>query len=210
MTVDTKGSDNGTDIAVYTGTMVAALNPVPGACALYAAAHDPHVTFSASGGTTYDVQIDSHGGTTLTTVAAPPPNDDFAAATILAAMPGQDAVPMRGASVELGESVAPICGANNVELSVWYSFTPAVSQSLVVSSSYGGTKSVFTTPQVAVFTGSTLNNLIAVSGACNTQPNNAQTDLTVPVTAATQYFIRVGHYRAVDPTITTTTTFQTQ
>jgi hypothetical protein len=50
-----------------------------------------------------------------------------------------------------------------------------------------------------------------LAGACNSNPGNAQADLTVPVTAGTTYRVRISHFRTdVDPAATTTTSFPLQ
>jgi hypothetical protein len=210
ITIDAAGSDNAVDIGVYTGAAINMLTPVPNACTVWTAQQsNPHVTFSALAGTIYHVQLDSAGGNTQIIFMPTPDNDSFAAATQLAALPAQVAVTMRGASVEIGEPTQLPC-AGTIDISVWYKYTPAVSGSLKVSATYGGTLSSNTAPYTAVYTGSGLGNLVLVPGACNWQPNSGHPDLTVSVTGGTTYWIQIGGFRNrdLDPIVPTTITFQ--
>jgi Divergent InlB B-repeat domain len=214
LTIDTALSEGTANIAVYTGNALNALVPVPGGCdANSNGSLGGHVSFQATAGTTYRIQIDTAPTNIVVTFALAPANDDFAAAKALGALPAQDTAAMRGASLETSESAGAPCGQGSAHVSAWYSFTAAQTKSLVVSSSYGGAgKSSLTQPGIAVYTGAALGSLVPVGGgACNSNPNNAQADFTVPVTAGTTYRVRISHFRGyLDPAATTTTSFQLQ
>jgi hypothetical protein len=213
LTVDTAGSDTSTGIAVYTGNALNNLVVVPGACDDFGnGSLGAHVTFQATAGATYRIQIDTASGNTVVTFAVAPANDDFAAAKALGALPAQDTAALRGASLETNEPASAACGNVTAQVSAWYSFTAAQNKSLVVSSSYGGAmKSGNNQPGISVYTGAALNSLVPLAGMCNSVPNNAQADFTVPITAGTTYRVRISHFRSqVDPAASTTTSFQLQ
>lgn len=77
-----------------------------------------------------------------------PVNDDFANATAIGLLPFSDTQDLSAASTEPGEPAATCFGSGNSE---WYSFTPATTQSVMATSSYGA--------GIAVYTGNSLSGL---------------------------------------------------
>jgi len=209
VTIDTVGSDNAIDIGVYTGNTINTLTAVPAGCSVWTIQQTAHVTFAAVAGTTYRIQLDTHGANTVVTFMLAPANDDFAAATQVTTLPTQSPAIMRATSIEMNEPQPP-CFFSGINLSVWYKYTPATSGSLTVSAAYGGPQSTSTSPIIAVYTGGALGNLTAVPGGCNWQPNSGRPDLTVSVMAGTTYWIQIGVSRSwlLDPNVPTTITFQ--
>jgi len=115
-------------------------------------------TFSAQAGTTYYIQagasFSSSGSSAITLeFIAPPANDDFANATPVGSVPFSDSVDATAASIESGEPT-PSCGYGQSAGSIWYAFSPSMTDSYSVQSPYSGIW-----PQVAVYTGSSLGSL---------------------------------------------------
>ncbi|HSF60059.1 MAG TPA: PKD domain-containing protein [Gaiellaceae bacterium] len=135
-------------------------------------------------GTTYYVQAGSaywgSGNLRLTIEEVPAPgNDDFADATAIGS-PFPDSVDATAASIESGEPT-PSCGYGQSAGTIWYAFTPSVSRSYAVTSTYTGLW-----PQVAVYTGTSLNNLTSLG--CRTFGNL----LTFQAEAGETYYLQLG------------------
>jgi len=143
------------------------------------------ITFSAQAGKTYYIQagasFTSSGSSAITLeFIGPPANDDFANATSVGSVPYSDSVDATAASIESGEPTPP-CGYGQSSGSVWYAFSPSVTDSYSVQSQYTGFWS-----QVAVYTGSSLNNLTSLG--CRTFGSM----LTFPAEAGQTYYLQLG------------------
>ncbi|HEU0246914.1 MAG TPA: PKD domain-containing protein [Gaiellaceae bacterium] len=140
---------------------------------------------SVESGTTYYIQAGSaywgSGDLRLTVEEIPPPgNDDFADATAIGSVPFSDSVDATAASIESGEPT-PSCGYGQSAGTIWYAFTPSVSRSYSVTSTYTGLW-----PQVAVYTGSSLANLTDLG--CRTFGSM----LTFRAEAGQTYYLQLG------------------
>ncbi len=187
---DTVGSSGDPALAVYTGTTLATLvnvacddNGGPG--------DDAEVSFNAIGGTTYYFQVaqQSRFSNVLSfNLHAPPPkgNDDFAGSIVVVGpLPYGNKEDAGGATLEPGEP-RPCGGIDNT---VWYSFTPA--SDVVLAASTDG--SSYNTA-LAVYTGSTLNSLVAVG--CDDNAGFGQNSrLTFNAQAGVTYHFQVGGAR---------------
>ena len=164
VSADTAGSDFDTALAIYRGSSFGSLSLVacdddsgPGSTSA--------ISFIASAGTTYSIQVGGFIGATGNQVFnlasggnVPPPskgNDDFASAVVITGpLPYSNKLDSLGATVEAGEPAS--CGS--MINTVWYSFTPAVDM-LVEADTLG---SGFDEPALAVYTGSSLGALTEI------------------------------------------------
>jgi len=117
--------------------------------------------FSASAGSTYYIQAGSNNtGSALLQLnlqqVPPPANDNFANAGSIGTLPFSDNVDMSAATLEPGERT-PAGAFTPITASVWYAFTPLVTESLSASAN-----SCCITPILAVYTGSSLTGLTQV------------------------------------------------
>jgi len=126
--VSTLASDYAADIAVYTGQR-GALTPV-------ACGGNQGVSFAATEGTTYLIQVVSgDGGGDLVFNAVghlPAPNDDFDEATIITSLPFSDTLDSAAATVAPDDPAD--CAGTNVH-TVWYTFTPTADATLTADTS---------------------------------------------------------------------------
>lgn len=109
----------------------------------------------------------------------PPPNDNFANAASIAALPFSEFLDLSAAGVEANEPTPSCIGTIN--MTSWYVFTPTATGSLtarIFSSEFS--------PGLAVYTGTSLSDLVEVNSRCFGSP------LTFPANANTTYFIQVG------------------
>src|SRR5262249_37346760 len=106
-------------------------------------------------------------------------NDDFASATQIMTLPFTDTVDVSTATVETGEPSAPSC-ALGMTKTVWYTFTPAVSGSVLVRANGAFSASV------DAYRGTALASLTSLG--CGEFGNG----LAVAVTAGTTYYFQVG------------------
>lgn len=179
--VDNGGTGFSTDVNVYQAS-----GPGFGGLSFIGCAGNPSpVRFTAQAGTTYYFQTGilygAAGELHLNVREIPPPaNDDFANATPVGSVPFSDSVDASAAGLELGEPV-PSCGYGQSPGTVWYAFTPSVSGSYSVPSTYTGFW-----PQVAVYTGSTLDTLTNLG--CRTFGNM----LTFRANAGQTYYLQLG------------------
>jgi PKD repeat protein len=142
------------------------------------------ITFSAAGGTTVYFMVGfccgngSNGGGSLAfsvDQVLPPSNDNFTNATPTSAVPFTDTVNLSAATTQPSEPTACL-GLQNT---VWYSFTPATTQSVTLRTDQYGAG-------VGVYTGTSLTNLSQV--ACNYAGQPA----LLQALAGTTYYIQVG------------------
>jgi hypothetical protein len=180
-------------LAVYTGSTVSAL-AVQGSND-GGASGQSHVTVAVSAGTAYAIAIDGHNGATgtiaLTLNLVPyPANDGFANAVLLVGNSANATGSNVGATKEYGE---PNHAGNAGGASVWYTWTPAQSGKVTIS-----TADNFDT-LLAVYTGSTVSAL-AVQGS-NDGGASGQSYVTFVVAAGTAYAIAIDGHNGVTGTI---------
>jgi PKD repeat protein len=111
-----------------------------------------------------------------------PANDDFINARVIGETPYIDYLDSTYATTEPGEPAS--CG-ENLQRSVWYTFTPAASD-LYISESNGGYY-----PVLAIYTGSDLYNLHMID--CRTDWNSAKSLLELEA-GTTYYFQTFNNY----------------
>ncbi|MGH2358834.1 MAG: PKD domain-containing protein [Candidatus Limnocylindria bacterium] len=141
------------------------------------------VDFKVQAGGTYYLQAGSifSGGGSLQLnlqVVSPPSNDDFANATVITALPFDDAVDATAATIESNEPLTSRCEASPPSATVWYAFTP-VGESVMAS--FGGFAS-----NIAVYTGISLSSLTEVT--CS----NFGAPFTFRANANTTYFFQIA------------------
>jgi len=170
VSISTSGSSFDTVLAAYTGAAVNALTEVAGACNddISGSDFDSAFVFTATANQLYRIQASgwgAAGGNLVLNVVAvvPAANDAFSNAVAVTSVPFNAAVSTTGSSMETGEP-QPSCRRDNTAVgkSVWYRLQfPAASR--VRISTVG---SSFNTV-AAVYTGSAVNALTEVPGACN-------------------------------------------
>ena len=109
-------------------------------------------------------------------------NDNFADATQITSLPYSTNADNSIATMEVGEPY-PNCGGGYTPLSVWYSYTPSTTTSLTARVNYNNFP-----PIVAVYTGSSLNNLTQIG--CSQYYYNT----TFQAQAGTTYYFQVSGY----------------
>jgi hypothetical protein len=189
ITASTIGSDYDTVLSVYTGAR--------GALGLVTCNDDSgggfqsQVIFSATAGTTYFFMISTCCGTggtgggqlTFNVSGSPPPaNDNFSSATQISALPFSDTVDTTDATVEPGEPTSSCPGAGPPVGSVWYSLTPATSESVTASSQ----SSFFS--ELAAYTGASVGHLTPIG--CTTSGFGG--GLAIHVDAGTTYYFQAA------------------
>src|SRR5579884_2240991 len=197
VTVDTSGSGFDTVVGVYTGNAVNALAPV--ACdddvggSLQAS-----VTFTATAGTTYRVQVGGFAGNSGTlslrfAVAAALSNDAFASATSLTAVPSTMTAVTTTATTEAGEP-SPPCAP--IGATVWYQAKPPSNARLTVSTAGSNFDTV-----VGIYTGTTLTTLTPV--ACGDDYGSTlQSQATASLKKGVTYWIQVGGFGGASGNLT--------
>jgi hypothetical protein len=185
--------------AVYTGSAVDALTLVAsnqGFPAPLCFGESSKVEFNTVAGTTYRIAIDGKNGAQgffSATIEGAPVNDDFAAATAIAGeLPQQASGTTKFATAESGE---PDHAGEPASQSVWFSWTPAVSGPVAIStcSSFYSLDTV-----LGVYTGSAVDALAPVASnddapAVEGSPGCASVNSEVrfAATAGTTYRIAV-------------------
>jgi hypothetical protein len=199
LTIDTIGSNFDTVVAVYTGPLGPFRQPDV-ACNddLAPGVTQSRVSFLATAGITYQIQIGGFGGAfgnlvANFTVTPPPPNDNFAAAIAVSPSATLTAVTLT-ATTEPGEPVVldPSCGPNvgTIGRTVWYAVTPAANTTLTIDTLGSSFDTV-----VAVYTGNTVGSLTRI--ACNDDaPGVVQSQVTFAATAGTVYRVQVGGFNS--------------
>jgi PKD domain len=139
------------------------------------------VNWNAQGGQTYYIQAGSIFGDAGTlhvnvNLIPPPPNDNFVDATAINSLPFSDTANLLAATVEPNE---PSLCNNTPTGTVWYSFTPSVSESVMATINGGA---------VAAYTGSSLTNLTSQGCQFSNQP------LTFHVNQGVTYNFQVGSF----------------
>ncbi len=184
--LDTCGSDRYAELAVYTGTGVAALTEV--ARNGYDCAGGARVYIDAAAGTAYYVRVSGYPWVTsiALNVARPqvPANDDFANAQPVG-VPATVSGSTVDATVQAGEPEPSPSGSGH---SVWYRFT-APGNDFVRLSLAECRDAAGSTSNIAVYTGSALGALTAVGDVAPACGFRSQVSLA-PI-AGTTYYIAV-------------------
>lgn len=116
---------------------------------------------------------------------SPPTNDNFTDATVIGGLPYSDSLSVAEATVEADEQ-ASSCGYHGN--TVWYSFTPAQSDSVYITT-FGSTYDTV----IAAYTGSDLTNLL--EAGCSDDTSAALTSgLELQVISGTTYWIQIGMF----------------
>jgi hypothetical protein len=143
------------------------------------------VIFTAQPGTTYYLQAGGPfgvvGNVQVTLQQIPPPaNDNFGDATSIGSLPFTDTVESTAATTEPDEPT-PSCGFGDVTGTVWYAFTPSVSESVSATSG-----DPFFSTEVAAYSGTSLPTLTPLG--CSAFGNV----LTIHVDPGTTYYFQEG------------------
>ncbi len=184
--INTLGSDYDTVISVWTGTLSA---PIELACNDNEGdSGQSQVDVTLIAGTPYYLNVGSVNSTmgqltmnlSLLTV---PDNDAMVRAVTIPGPPYSHSQNTRNATLEEGEALAS-CGS--ADASVWYQYTPSVSQNVIVDTLGSNYNTV-----LSVWTGSELP-LTEVACQDDVSGSLLQSQLTVALTAGTTYFINVA------------------
>jgi large repetitive protein len=197
-----------TMLGVYTGSTVGGLTAVvtndqaSPACA--ANANASRVTFTATTGTVYRIQVDGwdgdFGAFTLTwTGPAAVANDNFASATTITGNTGTVTSSTTGAT---GETNEPRVAGTGPTRSLWYRWTAPNSGTATFDLC---TATTFDT-LLGVYTGSAVGSLTTVASADDTVGcgTGSQGRLTFAAVAGTQYSIQVDGYNGASGAFTLT------
>jgi hypothetical protein len=196
LTLSTFSSDFDTIIRVYTGSSVANLTPVPGACNDdFGGTFQSELTFTASAGVTYSVQAGGYQGATggLWLSFGPPANDHFTSATLVSALSTTvHSANTRAATEDLGEALRFDCDAGDPTIdvfsTVWYRVQIPSMADVKIDTSLSNFDTV-----IRVYTGTALSNLSPV--ACNDQfTGHDQAQLVFRAQGNTSYYVQVGGY----------------
>jgi CSLREA domain-containing protein len=158
-------------IGIFTGSSVDALTEVD-------SSNIGRVTFTATGGTTYGIQIGSANGDAVGSIDMvwneSPSNDNFANAATMSRDTGSIDGSNVGATREPGEP-------GEFTKTVWYAWTPLVDGTAVVSldSSFAA--------DMVVYTGDSFDTLVSAGSDSGTTPS-----VQLSVTAGTTYYVQIG------------------
>jgi hypothetical protein len=138
--LDTIGSSYGTQIGVFAGA--------PNTLTMVACGGNNGVSFTATAGVTYYIQVVGDGGDLLFNAVGhlPAPNDNFDNATVIVNLPYTDNLDTAAATVAPDDHTD--CAGTNVH-TVWYAITPSTNVSLTADTSQSNYQAV-----VCVYTGS--------------------------------------------------------
>ncbi len=199
-TVDTVGSSFDTELGVYTGSAVSALNVVASNDDISSTVWQSRVTFTATAGTTYRIAVDGWRGDSGSVklswsgASAPPPpppppppsapaNDAFAAAQAIGAAAGTVGGSTVGATKEPGE---PNHAGNAGGRSVWFSWT-APNDGTATLDTIGSSFNTL----LAVYTGASVAGLAQIASNDDISTAQAQSRLSFAATGGTTYRIVV-------------------
>jgi hypothetical protein len=165
--ISTDGSDFDTVLAIYTGTAVNALS-------LIASNNDAGVgnnslvTFNATAGTTYRIVVDGfdHNFGNIQLNVNPAFNDAFANCLVITGVVGSVSGSTRGATRQTGEPNH--AGVGSGTGSIWYCWT-APTNGPVTFDTVGSSFDTL----LGIYTGATVNGLIAVASDNNSASNGA-------------------------------------
>ncbi|MGA8744406.1 MAG: hypothetical protein WB507_00900 [Solirubrobacterales bacterium] len=176
------GSAANKTIGVYSGTSLGTLTEV-------VQTSNCTVEFPVTSGSEYKIafsgSIRGEGTFTLGLRNAPPPtNDDLADATVIGptlplAVQGDNSF----ATIEAGESAVPISGLTDDSHSVWYQWTPSVSERVKLNACR------LDQPRLGVFTGTSISSLVV---ATEPQSRSPYCEVELSAVAGTTYEIAIA------------------
>ncbi|HYG75504.1 MAG TPA: Ig-like domain-containing protein [Planctomycetota bacterium] len=194
-TINTYGSPFDTILAVYTGTAVNGLSLVVNNDDFDANTLNSEVTFTAVSGTTYQIAVDSTGTNfafgnirmaLALAPAAAPGNDNFGSAFTLTGSSASALAYNNSATAETGE---PAHAQVTASKSVWWSWTAPASGRVVLKTE----GSTFDTV-LAVYTGSAVNALTAVSSNDDASSTTFTSLVYFAATSGQTYYIALDGY----------------
>jgi hypothetical protein len=172
----------GAIVVAYSGTSISTLTELAVSTDTSSA---PTITFSATTGTTYYIQLGRDSYVTvhydMVAVVAAPVNDLFSGATSIAGASGAITGSTSGATMEAGEPT-PVAG---IGASVWFDFVPTASRNVTFNTVGSAIDTV-----LAAYTGTLVSALTLVTSNDNTSGSASQ--ITVPVTAYSHYMIQLS------------------
>jgi hypothetical protein len=179
--ISTCGSAFDTTLAVYTGSDVAALNPVASnddSTRCGTGAKTSSVSFAAVAGTDYAIAVDGTASGALRLIVNPPANDDFEDAAVLTGAAASATSTTLAATAQPGEPSHYFI-ANG---SVWWAWTAPAAGTYAVSTC-GSTNDT----QLAVYRGTSLTALTLVGSNDSAPCTGGGARVTFTATAGTQY-----------------------
>ncbi len=180
--VDTAGSTFDSVVAAHTGNFFSGTLTRVGCNNTYNTSAQARLTFTATAGQTYAIQIGDAGnssGTLQVDFSVWPPNDDFSTATVVpATLPQQFSADSSRATTETGEPLN--CSGFTFGKTLWYSLTPSATQEIIVEAQ--GTRFFI----LSVYTGTSVAALTQV--ACDAQ----EAPLSFTAVASTTYYVQIG------------------
>lgn len=195
VTVATATSNFDTTLGVYTGTAVGNLTKVAANDDVSGSVRTSRLAFAATANQTYRISVDGYGGATgeialqLQFTESPPltGSDTFSSRTVLVGANVTAAGTNTSATIESGEPRnAGVTGGK----SVWWSWTAPTSGSYSFSTS----GSSFDTT-LGVYTGSSVNSLVAVASNDDEKSSVVTSRLAFTAIAGTAYQISVDGYK---------------
>jgi hypothetical protein len=133
--------------------------------------------------------------------AAPPSNDNFSSSSLLIGLPVSANGTNQDATLESSEAV-PLDFLTDAKASVWFRWSPSANGTVRIEAKVAGnTSSVFgvSSPLVAVWTGSTLENLKPIGHGHGGGFYDAKSSLPIEVRQGEIYYIAVYSHRFSDP-----------
>jgi outer membrane protein assembly factor BamB/subtilisin family serine protease len=199
VTVDTRGSEVDTTLAVYTGETLGALVQVAANDNLGTGETASRVSFTANSGTTYRIAVDARSGTglMLLNLGAVPANDAFANAAQLEGPSPLVTGVNNSATAEAGE---PQHAGSSQRRTLWYRWIAPSTRRFHVSVS-----SPQIDPVVAVYTGTSVGALSLV-GSADDSGGGDDPLLSFAATAGQTYHIAVDSASAAFGEFTLTLT----
>lgn len=194
--IDTFGSDFDTVVAVWTGSTLASLTEV--GCNDQSNSNQSKMAVDAVAGTTYWIQVygwSGDSGSVQLNVSKRPCNDDLSCATVLGTALPQTGVGSSVLATEETDEQRGSCFDDAPIGSVWWSWTPAVSEPVSIDT-FG---SDFDTV-LAVWTGSAIGALDEET--CNDQSSaGSQSEVFFNAIAGTTYLIQVYGWFGAEGTV---------
>lgn len=209
-TITTTGSNFDTILAAYTGSAIGALTARASNDDAEGGVRTSSVTFAVTAGVPIQIAVDGYNGATGTITLAvsvvyiPPANDHFANATLIsnASTPVTVTGTNNGATVQTGEPDHGASGPGGPWASVWWKWTAPSAGTLRVSTSGSSFDTV-----LAVYTGTAVNALTTRASNDDVGGGNLTSEVSLTVTAGTQYSIAVDGFNEASGSITVQASF---
>jgi M6 family metalloprotease-like protein len=201
-TITTAGSNFDTILAAYTGNAIGALTAKASNDDAEGGGSTSSITFAVTAGVQIQIAVDGYHGATgtitlnVSVVHLPPANDYFANATLIpnGAWPVTFTTTNHSATAQTGE---PAHGNGGPLASVWWKWTAPSAGTLRISTSGSSFDTV-----LAIYTGTAVDALTLQAYSDDVAPpTNTTSEVSLTVTAGTQYFIAVDGYNGATGTI---------